>query len=121
MGGTEAPIGLLGELPPNWTSLPFDAVPVPKFLAEIDFFVYFHHPGLVEAFGRVVLEALAAGAVCVVPAEFEQIFEGACHYVAPADVQGFVDRMYADPQEFLRRSRAGPELGRDRCSSQHQL
>ena len=121
MGGTEAPIGLLGELPPNWTSLPFDAIPVPKFLAGIDFFVYFHHPGLVEAFGRVVLEALAAGAVCVVPAAFEPIFEEACHYGAPADVQGFVDRMYADPQEFLRRSRAGQELVRARFSYQAHL
>src|SRR5699024_10715713 len=51
LGGTEAPEGILGELPANWETLPFASVPVAEFLAGIDFLVYYHHPGLVEAFG----------------------------------------------------------------------
>ena len=121
MGGAEAPLGLLGELPPNWTTLPFDAMPVPQFLAEIDFFVYFHHPGLVEAFGRVVLEALAAGAVCIVPRELEPIFGDACQYGDPREVRGFVDSIYADPGEFLRRSRHGQDVVQARFSYQAHL
>ena len=121
MGGTEAPEGILGELPANWTTLPFDSIPVREFLAGIDFFVYFHHPGLVEAFGRVVLEALAAGAVCMVPPEMEPIFGDACHYGAPADVRAFVDSVAADPEEFLRRSRRGLDLVRERFSYQAHI
>ncbi|MFX6933843.1 hypothetical protein ABTH55_18690, partial [Acinetobacter baumannii] len=86
LGGTEAPQEILGGLPEAWTSLPFGSVPVPRFLAGIDFLVYFHHPGLVEAFGRVVLEGLAAGAVCIVPPQMEQVFGDACVYGSPQSV-----------------------------------
>lgn len=116
MGGTEAPESLLGHLPRNWHTLPFDALPVPQFLAGIDFFVYFHHPGLVEAFGRVVLEALASGAVCVAPPELEPIFGDACFYGTPDQVRPFIDGLYVDQEAFLQRSARGVELVRNRFS-----
>lgn len=121
LGGTEAPEGILGHLPANWETLPFDSVPVAEFLAGIDFLVYYHHPGLVEAFGRVVLEGLATGAVCVVPRELEPIFGDACHYGTPAGVREFVDSLVADPEEFLRRSRRGVDLVRKRFSYEAHL
>lgn len=116
LGGTKAPGQILERIPPNWVDLPFNSVPARDFLASIDFFVYFHHPGLIEAFGRVVLEALSAGAVVIGPRYLEQLFGDACLYGTPADVRGYVDQLYGDWPAFAARSQAGVELARKRFS-----
>ena len=121
LGGTEAPQEILGGLPQTWTSLPFGSVPVPRFLAGIDFLVYFHHPGLVEAFGRVVLEGLAAGAVCIVPPQMEQVFGDACVYGSPQDVTGIVDRLSADPAALAAQRERGLRAVHERFSYEAHL
>ena len=121
LGGTEAPEEILGGLPDTWTSLPFGSVPVPQFLAGIDFLVYFHHPGLVEAFGRVVLEGLAAGAVCIVPEQMEKVFGDACLYGAPQDVTTIVDRLSADPAALAAQRERGLAAVRERFSYEAHL
>ena len=97
LGGAEVPRQVLGYLPTSWTVYPFNAVPVRRFLAQIDFFVYFHHPGLVEAFGRAPLEALASGAITVLPPHFERLFGEAAVYGSPNDVERIVRRFVEDP------------------------
>ncbi|MGO1832914.1 MAG: glycosyltransferase, partial [Brevibacterium yomogidense] len=121
LGGTEAPEEILGGLPDTWTSLPFGSVPVPQFLAGIDFLVYFHHPGLVEAFGRVVLEGLAAGAVCIVPEQMEKVFGDACLYGTPQDVTRIVDRLAADPEALAAQRERGLAAVRERFSYEAHL
>ncbi|MGO1440995.1 MAG: glycosyltransferase, partial [Brevibacterium yomogidense] len=121
LGGTEAPEEILGGLPDTWTSLPFGSVPVPQFLAGIDFLVYFHHPGLVEAFGRVVLEGLAAGAVCIVPEQMEEVFGDACLYGTPQDVTTIVDRLTTDPEALAAQRERGLAAVRDRFSYEAHL
>lgn len=121
LGGTEAPQEILGGLPQTWTSLPFGSVPVPRFLAGIDFLVYYHHPGLVEAFGRVVLEGLAAGAVCIVPPQMEQVFGDACVYGSPQDVTGIVDRLSADPAALAAQRERGLRAVHERFSYEAHL
>ncbi len=116
LGGVEAPAQILGGIPANWTVYPFDARSPREFLAGIDFFVYFHHRGLVEAFGRVVLEALAAGAVAIVPRYMEPLFGDACYYGTPADVRRHVDELYGDWAAYADRSHAGAELVQKRFS-----
>ena len=61
LGGTDAAVDVLRELPEQWEALPFGAVSPREFLDGLDAFVYFHHPDLIEAFGRTILEAIAAG------------------------------------------------------------
>lgn len=121
LGGTEAPEEILGGLPDTWTSLPFGSVPVPRFLAGIDYLVYFHHPGLVEAFGRVVLEGLAAGAVCIVSPQMEKVFGDACVYGSPQDVTGIVDRLSADPAALEAQRERGLRAVRERFSYEAHL
>ena len=116
LGGTETPVKILGHLPANWVSRPFNSVPAPEFLAGIDFLVYFHHPGLVEAFGRVVLEGLAAGAVAIAPRYMEPLFGDVCLYGEPTDVLGYVDELYGDWDTYAARSQAGVELVQRRFS-----
>jgi hypothetical protein len=110
LGGMSTPTAVLGYQPSNWTGLAFGAVPPQRFLAGLDFFVYFHHRKFTEPFGRAVLEALATGAVAIVSPALEPIFGGACRYGQPSDVQQYVDELYASWDAYAAQSRAGVEL-----------
>ena len=104
LGGTEAPRDILGYLPTNWVDLPFNTVRPADFLAAVDFVVYYHHPTLIEAFGRTVLEGAASGAVTIVDPLFEPTFGAACLYATPQQVRGLVDELSADRDAYRRQS-----------------
>lgn len=107
LGGAEHALRELGGVPDNWSTHAFGAIPVERFLAGIDFFVYFHHPDWVEAFGRTILEAMASGAVAVLPEHFRQLFGDAPVYATPADVRRVVTELHGDHDAYLARSRRG--------------
>ncbi|WP_026876274.1 glycosyltransferase [Jiangella gansuensis] len=96
LGGAGPAEHLLGELPDSWEVLEFGALPPRDFLASLDFFVYFHNPRWVEAFGRTILEALATGVPAVLPPHFERVFGDAAVYAEPDQVRGVIDALYAD-------------------------
>jgi hypothetical protein len=50
---------------PHWEVFRFGEMNVTEFLAGIDFFVYFTNPMWRESFGRVIVEAIAAGKVVI--------------------------------------------------------
>lgn len=52
----------------NLELLAAGAIPAPSFLQSLDCFIYRTHPFVPEAWGRVVLEAMAAGLPVVVHA-----------------------------------------------------
>ncbi|MEO1016461.1 MAG: glycosyltransferase [Pseudomonadota bacterium] len=112
---------LIDPQPGNWTVLPFGAEDVSEFLADIDFFVFFHHPRWVEAFGRAILEALAAGCVVVLPPHFEPLFGEAACYAEPGDVVPLIQELHGDPQAFAAHSRRGVTLARQRFGSAAHL
>ena len=107
LGGTEGLDAILGDVPSAWEVLEFGELDPREFLGGVDFFVYFHHPDLVEAFGRTVIEALAAGCVAVLPPHFRELFGDACTYSAPEGVPDLVASIHADPAEFLALSQKG--------------
>ncbi|MDT0202925.1 glycosyltransferase [Nocardioides sp. AE5] len=100
LGGAEPAEDLLGTLPSSWTVLPFGAVGPREFLAGLDFFVYFHDPGLVEAFGRTILEAIASGAVAILPPHFEELFGPSAVYTTPDGVAATVAAFRADRARY---------------------
>ena len=121
LGGIATPTAVLGYQPANWTGLAFGAMSPSHFLTGLDFFVYFHHRKFTEPIGRAVLEAIAAGAVAIVPRNLEPIFGDACRYGDPADVRGHVDELYADWDAFAAQSRAGVELAAKRFALETHL
>ena len=121
LGSLETPGQILGRIPPNWSSLPFGSVPSREFLTGVDFFVYFHHQKLTEPFGRAIVEALATGAVAIVPRYLEPVFGDACLYGHPADVRRYVDRLYQDWDAFAAQSRAGVELVEQRFGANQHI
>ena len=113
------PLGLpelLGGLPANWTVVPFNAMPARDFLGTVDFFVYYHHRRFVEAFGRAVLEALAAGRVAVLPPPFIDLFEDAAVYAAAAGAAPLVHQLHADAAARTQLRRRAIQLVGDRFS-----
>lgn len=114
LGGARTPERILGRIPGNWICHPYDSLPVQEFLSRIDFFVFFHHPKTEESFGRVVLEALASGAVAIVSPYMEELFGDACLYGSPHDVRDYIDGLYSDWDAYAERSRRGVELVRKR-------
>ena len=100
LGGAEPAIKVLGECPPQWTVFPFGAMSAQRFLRLIDFFVYYHHPAWVEAFGRNIIEAMASGCPVILPAHFERVFGDSCLYAAPSGARSIVESLYADPARY---------------------
>jgi glycosyltransferase involved in cell wall biosynthesis len=100
LGGAGAARETLGYLPDTWQVIPFSSMSPREFLAQLDFFVYYHHPAWVEAFGRNILEALASGLPVILPPHFDQSFGDAAIYAEPAQVQSIVSQLYADRQAY---------------------
>lgn len=80
----------------GWDVKPFGSVEPADFLREIDFFIYYHHPDLVESYGMAVVEAILAGAVVVLPPHFEPVFGDAAVYAEPGEVRTVVWRLWSD-------------------------
>jgi hypothetical protein len=114
LGGAKSVARLLGgALPSNWTVYDFGSVDPRDFLQTLDFFVYYTHSSWVESFGRVIIEAMAIGVVVVLPAPYRQLFADAALYAEPADVQGLMRALAANPQAYreqVRRARQFVEI-----------
>ena len=97
------------SMPPHWQLLRFGAMPVPDFLASIDFFVYFTHPLWRESYGRAIAEAIAAGKLVITDAATAEPFGPGV--VTDTGTGDGIDRIIASPR---RRSRAATPR---RCSA----
>jgi hypothetical protein len=100
----------------HWQVHPFGSLAPMDFLQTIDFFVYYHHKDWVEAFGRVIMEAMFAGTVVVLPPSFEPVFGDAAVYAEPDGVQGLVHAYHADWQRYEAQSARGMAYARDNCT-----
>jgi hypothetical protein len=125
LGGANPAREILGGAPRSWQVIPFGDMDPRQFLAQLDFFVYYHHPGWVEAFGRNILEALASGLPAILPPHFRPLFGDAAIYAEPAEVPSVIRRMYADRMAYQEvvagvqatvRARFGYQAHQDRLS-----
>lgn len=107
MGLSDGVKEMVRDWPSNWQIWETDELPVVEFLKGIDFFVYFHHPDWLEAFGRTIAEAAAAGCVVIVPPYFKRTFGDACLYCEPGDALALVRAVSADPRRFAELSARG--------------
>ncbi|WP_051274666.1 hypothetical protein [Cellulomonas sp. URHD0024] len=114
LGGADAVADVLGSVPERWIVEEFGARDPRDFVASLDFFVYFHRSDLVEAYGRTVMEAMASGAVAILPEHFRDSFGDAAVYTTPAGVQDVVRRLSADPAAYLEQSTRGQVFVRGR-------
>jgi glycosyltransferase involved in cell wall biosynthesis len=119
MGGPVTLTRVVGEparWPHNWTVSEEGEIDARAFLRDIDFFVYFHASSYREAFGRSIVEAMASGAVVILPATFAPVFGDAAVYCAPDQVESVVLRMFADDHEYESQQARGWEFVSTSCS-----
>ncbi|WP_207706518.1 glycosyltransferase [Desulfallas thermosapovorans] len=100
LGGAKIPEIIMGRLPGNWHVLEFGKMPPKDFLAMLDVFVYYTHPDLVEAFGRVIVEAMAVGVPVILPPKFREVFGEAAIYAEPAEVKENIERLINDDDYY---------------------
>ncbi|QGH36312.1 glycosyltransferase [Gracilibacillus salitolerans] len=100
LGGAQVPEKLLGELPQNWEVHEFGEIEPKDFLKEIDVFVYYTHPGWVEAFGRVIFEAMAVGVPVIISPTYQNLFKDAAIYAEPNQVQEKARQLMQDPKLY---------------------
>lgn len=117
LGGTTGVAEVLGYEPTTWQVTPFGGMSAREFLAGIDVFVYQHHPDLVEAFGRTVLEAMAAGVPAVVPPTLRALFGDAAWYAEPHEVQRCVWDLWRHPEVYRAQRERGLTAVRERFST----
>lgn len=112
---------MVGPFPDNWRAWAFNEIAVKDFLQGIDFFVYFHHPDLLETFGLTIAEAAASGCVAIVPPYLEKTFGEAALYCAAEDAVDLVRAIAADPGRFAALSARGREAIRTRFGPEDYL
>lgn len=108
----------LGPPPSTWSVHRFGTIAPRSFLADLDFFVYFHHPDLIEAFGRTILEAIASGVPAILPHHFEPLFGASALYAEPDSVADVVEGLWADPEAYHAHVLLAETLVRHRFSYQ---
>ena len=112
---------LVDPIPENWTTFEFNEVDTREFLRSIDFFVYYHHPNLVEAFGRCPAEAAASGAVVILPPHFRETFAEAAVYSPPDQAMATVTELLRDRNKYRAQSVRGRAVIDDLCGPERYL
>lgn len=107
LGGAEVPKAMLGTLPRNWIVRTFDAIRPYDYLCGLDLFVYFTHSKWIEAFGRVIFEAMAVGVPVLLAESFRANFGDAALYSPIADVKKAVQRVLEDENLYADQVRRG--------------
>jgi hypothetical protein len=108
--GVDEPVeALAGGWPRGWEVFRFDEIAPRDFLQTIDFFVYFHHPRWVETFGRCTAEAMASGAIAILPPYMQTNFGDAAIYCNAGEAVATARRIHADPDLYAELSRRGRE------------
>jgi hypothetical protein len=108
--GVDEPVeALAGGWPRGWEVFRFDEIAPRDFLRTIDFFVYFHHPRWVETFGRCTAEAMASGAIAILPPYMQTNFGEAAIYCNAGEAVATARRIHADPDLYAELSRRGRE------------
>ncbi len=114
LGGAEPAAAVLGEIPAAWDVREFGAAHPRNFLAGLDFFVYYHDPRWVEAFGRTILEALASGVPAILPPHFRPLFGDAALYAEPDQVGPLIAALYGDRTAYQAHVAAAESAARAR-------
>lgn len=105
LGGATVAREVLGkQLPDSWRVWGFGKREPREFLRDVDVYVYYTDRRWVEAFGRNVLEAMAAGVPVVLPPRLQATFGDAAHYAEPGTARTVVQALHRDSDLWTRTS-----------------
>ncbi len=112
---------LMGRFPSNWRSYAFNEITPAELLQQIDFFVYYHHPRWVEAFGMATAEAMVSGAVAVLPEYMRVNFGDGAVYRKPGEAMTAVRALHRDRAAYAKQARRGEAYVRRHYSPEAYL
>src|SRR5699024_4841976 len=100
--GAKTPLSILKRtaVPGGWTVYAKDQISPQRFLATVDFYVFFQNSKAVEAFGRSILEAVASGVIVILPQQFEPVFGEAAIYSKPGEVKNVIHSFFDDRERY---------------------
>lgn len=116
LGGATAAEEQIGYKPKNWTVYGYGELSPEEFLSQLDVFVYYTHPAWVESFGRVIIEAMAAGLPVILDPVYKPLIGEAALYAEYHEVQPLLDRLATDREYYQQRSRASLQSVTERFS-----
>lgn len=121
LGGAQAPEKVLGYIPDNWIVKEFGEVDPKEFLSNLDVFVYYTRSDWVESFGRVIIEAMAAGVPVVIPPEYKELFGEAAIYARPDEVTSKLEELISNKSYYERQQKIALEyVNKNFGYAQHQ-
>lgn len=121
LGGANVPVKTIGHHPSNWTVYEYDSIHPKDFLANIDIFIYFTNSHWVEAFGRVIIEAMAVGVPVILPDIYQPLFKESALYATPQTAVALARELHANPQMYNEQVRIAQDYVRKHFSYQTHL
>lgn len=100
----------------NWEVYKFNEIKVCEYLNKLDFFVYFHHAKMTEAFGMSIIEAMQHGVVCVLPHNFSKVFNNGAIYCNPNEVRETIKSLWENPDAYKKQQEKGWSFFEKNCS-----
>lgn len=111
-----------GYIPSNWTLYDFDALAPERFLQSIDFFLFSHNSRWPYATERGVLEALASGAVAVLPPRLAACYGEAGVYAEPGwDSLNRITSLHRDSDGFRDQAACGQSVLAERFAPERHV
>ncbi|WP_375055684.1 glycosyltransferase [Zobellella sp. DQSA1] len=121
LGGAQSPSEIIGYTPKNWIIHDFGALSPKEFLSNIDVFIYFSHPDWVESFGRVIIEAIAAGIPVILPEIYKPLFKESAIYSDYDSAIKIAKHLHDNPKEYNKQVQTALEFSRNNFSYQMHI
>jgi len=116
LGGGPILKDVVRAYPHNWEVLSSEDTNSKHFLSGLDFYIHTQHPNRANVLDPSILEAMASGAVAILPPSFEPIFGDAAVYAELDQIETAIWRYYKDRAAYLAQSRAGANIVREAFS-----
>lgn len=90
----------IDRYPATWLVYGPGELSISDFLYSLDYFVFYPNEQAQAVFDEIILNALAAGVVVILPKEFEPFYGNAAVYAEAAEVENVVTNFHQDFSEY---------------------
>jgi len=105
-----------GELPSNWSVLPFSESGIRDLLCTFDFCICYPHKRAAGILDQAPIEAMAVGVPVILPPRFREVYGGAAVYAEPEDVFDTISELWCSKAAYEKQVGRGLRFVEDNCS-----